>query len=154
MSGYARLDDQIAWLDRKSSEQQRRYRRLKVVSIGAAALVPLVTSIDGYAFVAGALGVVVVIVEGLLHVNQHHEHWLRYRSSCESLRHEKYLYLARAGRYEGQSDGQALRQLAVHVELLLAREGEQWAATLRNVENPRPAPINRGLSDPPRGAPR
>lgn len=131
VSGYARLDEQLAWLDLKSIHHQRRYRRLKVVAIAAAALVPLLSGLDGFAFAAGALGVLVVIVEGLLQVNQHYEHWIRYRSTCENLRHEKYLYLARAARYAGLDDAQALRRLAENVELLLSREGEEWVATLR-----------------------
>ena len=133
-AGYQRLEDQIDWFDRKSIRHQIWYRRLKVTSIGSAALVPLVSSLDGYALLAGLLGVVVVVVEGLQHVNQHHENWIRYRSTCENLRHEKYLYQAGAGGYEGLSDDQALRQLAAQVESLLARESNDWLQLRRGLE--------------------
>lgn len=133
-ASYPRLEDQVDWYDAKSAYHQRWYRRLKVVSIGAAALVPLVSGLDGYAPLAGALGVVVVIVEGLQHINQHHDNWIRYRATCEDLRHEKYLYLAGAGRYEGLAADDALRQLAANVELLLAREGDAWLQSRRNLD--------------------
>ena len=39
-TNYPRLEDQIEWYDGKSVHHQRWYRRLKVTSIAAAALVP------------------------------------------------------------------------------------------------------------------
>ena len=44
-SGYERLEDQIAWYDRKSLWHQRQYKVLKVVSMIAAALVPLTAAV-------------------------------------------------------------------------------------------------------------
>jgi len=133
-AGYARLEDQIDWYDRKSISHQIWYRRLKVISIASAALVPLFSSLDGYAVLAGGLGVVVVIVEGLQHVNQHHENWIRYRATCENLRREKYLYLAGAGGYERMTDEQALRQLAAQVESVLSRESGDWLQLRRSLD--------------------
>jgi len=132
-TGYARLEDQIDWYDARSIHHQAWYRRLKVVSIAAAALVPLASSVDGFALLAGGLGVVVVIVEGLQHVSQHHENWIRYRSTCENLRHEKFLYLAGAGGYDGLPADEALRQLATQVESLLSRESRDWLQLRRNL---------------------
>ncbi len=55
-SGYARLDDQIAWHDRASRHHRLWYRRLKFTSIAMAALVPLVSGLGGMALVIGRLG--------------------------------------------------------------------------------------------------
>lgn len=134
-TGYARLDDQIDWYDTKSVHHQAWYRRLKVISIAAAALVPLVSGLEGYALLAGGLGVVVVIVEGLQHVNQHHENWIRYRSTCENLRHEKFLYLAGTSGYDGLTEDEALRQLAMQVESLLSRESNDWLQLRRSLDD-------------------
>jgi hypothetical protein len=133
-TNYQRLEDQIEWYDRKGVHHQRWYRRLKVTSIAAAALVPLFSSLDNLGVIAGVLGVLVVVVEGLQHVNQHHENWIRYRATVENLLHEKYLYLARAGRYGGHSDDEAFRLLAASVEAILSREGEAWQQLLQNLE--------------------
>lgn len=145
---YARLEQQIAWLDGKSAYHQRWYRRLKVVAIVAAALVPLVSSLDGYERWAGLLGVIVVLVEGLQHIQQHHENWLRYRSTCENLLHEKYLYLGTAGHYEGLDAASAHRQLVANVEAILAREGEQWLQLRRSAASKdAQAEVSGGASD-------
>lgn len=141
---YPRLEEQIDWYDHKSAHHQRWYRRFKVISIAAAALVPLVSGLEGYALIAGTLGVVVVVAEGLQHINQHHENWIRYRSTCESLRHEKYLYLAGAPPYEGMPDDEAFRQLASNVESLLAREGDEWLLGRRNLDKRAAEPAQAG----------
>jgi hypothetical protein len=135
-SGYARLEGQIDWFDRRSSAHQVAYRRLKIVSIGAAALVPLVSSFDGYAMYAGLLGVVVVIAEGWQQISQHHENWIRYRATCEHLRHEKYLFLAAAGPYQSSDEALRRRLLADRVETVLARESLDWERTRLSVDEP------------------
>ncbi len=138
-TGYERLEGQIDWFDRKSAYHQRWYRWLKVVSIGSAALVPLASSFDGYAMLAGLLGVVVVIAEGLQHIHQHHENWMRYRATCENLQREKYLYLARSAEYAGLSDDDAFRGLAAQVESVLSNEGDEWLKMRRQAAEPPPA---------------
>lgn len=131
---YPRLEDQIAWFDEKSANHERWYRRLKIMSILAAALVPLVSGLEGYAFVAGFLGVTVVLVEGLQHINQHHENWIRYRATCEQLRREKFLYRSGAGPYEGLDEAGAFRLLAGRVEDVLSQEGRAWVAARQSLD--------------------
>jgi hypothetical protein len=47
--------------------------------------------------VQAILGLVVLIVEGLQQLNQCQNNWIGYRSTCQALRHEKYLFLGNAG---------------------------------------------------------
>jgi hypothetical protein len=39
---WERLEDQIGWYDRKSSDNQRRYKRLKLLELAVAAALPVV----------------------------------------------------------------------------------------------------------------
>jgi hypothetical protein len=123
-----RLEDQIAWYDRKSLANQRTYKRVKVVEILAAAAIPLLSafkfSIMG--LVTGGLGVVITVLEGLLHLNQYQENWIAYRSTCESLKHEKYTYLGKASPYSNVPDPHAL--LAERIESLVSQEHAKWAS--------------------------
>src|SRR5579883_2700699 len=91
-----RLEDQIGWYDHKSNFNQRTFKWMKVIEIGAAGLVPLFSGFK-LPWVAGSLGALIAILEGVLQLNQYHYNWITYRSTCESLKHEKYLYLAGAG---------------------------------------------------------
>src|SRR3954465_10189132 len=93
-----RLEDQIAWYDRKSAVSQKMFKRLKVAEIVAAAVIPfLAASNVSYAlWVTGGLGVMITIIEGLLNLNQYQQNWLAYRSTCEALKHEKFAFVAGA----------------------------------------------------------
>ena len=124
-----RLDDQIAWYDAKSRECQLRYKGLKAVVIAGAAAIPAVAAFDVPVYVAGILGAVVVVVEGLLQAYQYHKNWITYRSTAESLKHEKYLYLARADAYAHSKN--PLRLLAERIEGLISQEHARWMSTRR-----------------------
>ncbi len=123
---YARLEDQIEWYDRKSSQAQRIFKRMKIVEILAAAMIPFLAALpfkdDKY--VTAGLGVLITILEGILHLNQYQQLWNTYRSTCEALKHEKFTYLASAGPYAGNADPHGL--LAERVESLVSQENAQW----------------------------
>ena len=122
----ARLEDQIAWYDRKSNYCQRVYKWIKITEIVAAALVPLAAGLHVPAPITGSLGVLIATLEGILQLNQYHHNWITYRSTCETLKHEKYLYLASAGPYSTAAVPRAL--LAERIESLVSQEHAKWAA--------------------------
>jgi hypothetical protein len=119
-----RLEDQLAWYDRKSAFNRRWHVRLKLATLVAAALIPLVSGILTFPWIAGALGVLVVVFEGAQQLNQFHQNWVTYRGTCEALRHEKYLFLALAGPYATTEHPRRL--LAERVESLVSTEHARW----------------------------
>ncbi|HUX27413.1 MAG TPA: DUF4231 domain-containing protein [Terracidiphilus sp.] len=133
---YARLEDQIDWYDRKSRAAQRAFKRIKVVEIFAAAVIPFLAGITlphDKLIIAG-LGVLITILEGILHLNQYQQLWGTYRSTCEALKHEKYLYLAKAGSYAGVADPHA--ELAERVESLVSQEDAKWSSLQQQTGKP------------------
>jgi hypothetical protein len=124
-----RLEDQIAWYDKKSSYNQRRFKILKISQIIAGALIPFASSIGAPAAVAGGLGVLIVIFEGLQSLSQHQESWISYRSTWQKLTQEKYLWLAKAGPYESAPNPDAV--LAERIEALMSSEITSWSTTTR-----------------------
>ncbi len=136
---WTRLEDQIAWYERRGAEAQRTYKRLKVVQVVLAALIPFLAGFQDNlaamldprwallpAVVIALVGVAVVVLEGLQHLNQYHENWLSYRSTAEALKHEKYLFLADAGPYGDTEDKRA--HLAERIEELIGKEHAQWVS--------------------------
>jgi len=123
-----RLEDQIAWYDRKSISSQQTYKRMKMIEILAAALIPFLAA---WAFphvlvVTAALGLMITVLEGALHLNQYQQNWVAYRSTCESLKHEKYAYLGKASPYSDEAGAHAL--LAERIESLVSQEHAKWAS--------------------------
>jgi hypothetical protein len=127
----ARLDDQLAWYERNAKSNQQWFKWLKVLQIVVAAAIPVVAAAGASAPVAGALGGVIVVLEGVQQLFQFQQNWTSYRSTAEALKREKYLYLAKAGVYadEGERD----RLLALTVESLVSEETAKWAASQREL---------------------
>src|SRR3984893_12390659 len=101
-----RLEDQIAWYDRKSLINQRVFKRIKSLEMVAAAMIPLLAAVS-FAWdrlIIGGLGVLITVLEGMLHMNQYQQNWIAYRSTCESLKHEKFTYLGKASPYANIAD--------------------------------------------------
>lgn len=133
-----RLDDQIKWYGQKSSANQRRFKLMKGITIASAAAIPVLTTtaIPDGRYVAAGLGVLIAIMEGLQQMNQYHSNWTTFRSTSESLKHEKYLYLAKAGPYLSAQNAQAM--LAERIESVISQEGSKWLT----VQSPRPQSEN------------
>jgi hypothetical protein len=123
-----RLEDQIGWYDRKSLASQRAFKRIKTAEILAAAVIPFLAALKSpsIGMVTGGLGVLITVLEGMLHLNQYQQNWIAYRSTCESLKHEKYTYLGNASPYASVSDPHAL--LAERIESMVSQEHAKWAS--------------------------
>jgi hypothetical protein len=121
-----RLDDEILYYSKKSLKNHNCYNWLKAAEIIIAALVPLTAAFNGPAMLMGSLGATVVIIEGILSLYQFQSTWITYRSTAEELKHEKYLYLARAGPYMNIHEPAPL--LAERVEALISREHACWVS--------------------------
>jgi hypothetical protein len=124
-----RLDDQIAWYDKRSNINQHFYKVMKIMVIATAALIPLLSglSMGVPSWVLGILGALIAIIEGIQQLNQYHANWISYRSTCEALKHEKFLYLAKAGLYATATDPCVL--LAERIEALVSQEHAKWASS-------------------------
>jgi hypothetical protein len=121
---WERLEDQIAWYGRGSARSHRMFKGLKFTTLAAGAVIPFAAGMFP-TWIAGGLGVVVVLVEAVLSMNEYHAHWIAYRSTCEGLKHEKFLYLGKAGPY-ATDDPHAL--LAERVESLVSQEHAKWVS--------------------------
>src|SRR3954470_10526576 len=123
---WERLETQIAWYDRKAIKNHRWFKRLKVLQIVTAAAIPVAAAFGASTEAIGGAGALIVVLEGLQQLQQYQQHWATYRSTCERLKHEKYLFLARAGPYTMAPRPEAL--LAERVEGLVSQEHAAWVS--------------------------
>jgi hypothetical protein len=125
---FDRLESQIDWYDRKSRASRRMFKRIKIIEILSAAAIPFLAALSfPYdKLVTAGLGVLITVLEGLLHLNQYQQNWTTYRSTCEALKHEKYVYLANAGPYANAAAAHAL--LAERIESTVSQEHAQWSS--------------------------
>ena len=136
-----RVDGQIEWYDRKSCTNQLWFRWLRIVEIIAAAAIPLLVgyadSISEFKVVVGILGLLIAVIAGVLGLYQFQENWTGYRTTCEALRQEKYLFLTKTQPYD-QSDSFAL--FVQRVENLVSKERTNWAQTIGASGKPKDQP--------------
>jgi hypothetical protein len=122
-----RLNDQVCWYDRKSSDNQRWFKRLRLAEIVAAAIIPFLSGFAGGSLAIkiaiGALGVVVAVIASLLALLHLQEHWINYRATAEALKTEKFLFLTQTQPYDKED---AFHLLVQRVEALLSKENTGW----------------------------
>ncbi len=135
-----RLEDQIGWYDKKSASNQTWYKVCRGIVLVSAALIPISVNFSYGKFLSSGLGVLIVVVEGLQQLNQYHHHWTTYRSTCEALKHEKFLWVATAGPYAIADNPHAL--LAERIEAIIAQEHTKWVST-RDQAGKKPTPASQ-----------
>jgi len=134
---WERLEEQIAWYNRRSASAKQRYHVLKLITIVTAAAIPVIAAVGGAEpWVTGLLGAVIVTIEGFQQLFQLHANWTTYRSTCEALKHEKHLWFAGAGPYAQSVDPDRL--LAERVEGLVSQEHAAWTSTQQVVDGGEP----------------
>lgn len=129
-----RVDDQIDWYDRKSQSNQKWYKWLRLIEIIAAASIPFVA---GYMsdstlwpkVTAGSLGLIVAIITAIVGLYNFQEHWVEYRTTCESLKHEKFLYLTKTEPYNIK---EPFPLFVKRVESLISTENTKWSQHVRS----------------------
>ena len=127
-----RLVDQVDWYDRKSQSAQSTFRWLRGLEIVSAAAIPFLAGFsDRYWAVpiVGFLGASIVVLAAFQSLGQYHENSLEYRTTCESLKHEKFLFLTQAAPYNSDT---AFALLVERVESLLSKEHSAWAQHTRS----------------------
>lgn len=130
-----RLDSQMNWYDRKSSENKRKYKRIKRTEAVIAALIPVVITFGAFKIVqendlgvylqviAALAGVALVIMNSFLELDEHYKLWKEYRVTCEMMRHERYMYMTRSEPYD---EADAFPRLVEKIEAILNSETQRW----------------------------
>lgn len=133
-----RVDNQINWYDNKSLEHQKRFKYMKMIIIISSASIPFLVALKIENFemkiVIGFLGVAITVLESLINMNKHSENWIEYRSICETLKHEKHMYLYKTGVYK--DDTNRFEYFVERIESIISQENINWASLIKNeVEN-------------------
>jgi len=123
-----RLEGEIVWYERKSSQNKRNYYLLRIIEFLSAALIPFLINFlsdqtELLKLAVEVLGIIVVVSTGAISLFRFNELWTEYRTNAELLKHEKYLYLSSAPPYD-RSD--KFKVLVERVERLISSENSRW----------------------------
>lgn len=127
-----RLEDQINWYDSKSQFNQRWFKRLRMTEIICASLIPLLSglssSINYSEWIIGVLGVAIAIAAAASGIYKFQENWIQYRTSSETLKHEKYLYITNSTPYTSDD---RFEMLVTRIESLISKENSNWSRYIK-----------------------
>jgi Protein of unknown function (DUF4231) len=129
-----RVEDQIAWYDRKSAYNKRWFISLRTVEITSAATVPFLSGFASNLWIrvaVGVIGIVITVCAGITHLCQFQERWIEYRATAEALKKERFLFATKTDPYNGEN---ALPILVQRIENLASKEVGSWAQYLRQPE--------------------
>ena len=125
-----RLDDQINWYDRKSAMNKKWHQLGQTALIILAVLVTLSGMItydskDPFwlRYVVPVIGALIALITGVLSLNKYQENWMAYRTTSETLKHEKFLFLTKTAPYDTP---EAFNRLVNRVETLISKENSNW----------------------------
>lgn len=138
-----RVDEQINWYSTMSKRNQRMYKLIKTIEIIFAALIPFLVSFvsSGFSYIkiiVGVLGISITIISGILALYRFQENWIEFRTTAESLKREKFLFLARVNIYNSDN---SLPLFVQRVEDLMSKENTRW---LHNMTKKTYAPKSSG----------
>ena len=127
-----RVEDQINWYNTKSNLNQRWFKSLRIIEIVSAAIIPFIAgfieSIPYGTVIIGILGIVIAVCASLSALNNYQGNWIIYRTTCETLRHEKFLFMTTTKPYHFDD---AFDQFVTRIENLISKENTQWARTAK-----------------------
>lgn len=132
-----RLDEQIEWYDNKSKDSQNKFKLSKYFVISASAIIPFLVNLNIESIIirvaVSLLGIVITISESIVSLNKYNENWIEYRTVCETLKHEKYMYLNRSGVYSDEEN--RFTFFVERVESIISQENVNWASLNKEKKN-------------------
>lgn len=152
-----RLDAQMNWYDRKSSDNKKKYKRIKRTESVIAALIPVLITFGAFKVVqendlgvflqiiAALAGVALVIMNSFLELDEHHKLWKEYRVTCEMMRHERYMYMTRSEPYD---EADAFPRLVEKIEAISNSETQRWKQIDKKTDKQAKNPIQQEDENP------
>lgn len=126
-----RVENQIEWYDHKSAANKKGFIILQIITLLASASIPVfsIFSVNMWARVLIAiLGSATAVTTGIVSLYQFREHWIEYRTTAESLKHEKYMFQTATGPYSAED---AFTVFVEHIETLVSQENAAWQQCLK-----------------------
>ncbi len=131
--------DQVAWMEGKAAQAQRRYYRLRLATVIGAVIVPALVSLQtlelGLGPLPEVLSVLVSLVVGIsAAIEQFFDfggRWQHYRQTVEQLKTEGWSFMQLSGRYgEAGTHALAYASFADRVEHIIQSDVEVFVSEL------------------------
>ena len=136
-----RLNDQINWYDKESVFNQKMYKILVLIEILFSGSIPFLIPYANnntpiIKIIIGVMGIIIALIAGVMNLYKFQENWINYRTTAESLKHEKYLYLTKSGIYNiNNKIDTPLNNLVTRIESIISKENTKWFQQIKKMKN-------------------
>ena len=123
-----RVDDQIIWYDKKSKYYKKLFTWTYFLDVSLSASIPLLTLFSNFntsvKYLIAIIATVITILSAVSATFKLRKNWIEYRTTAETLKHEKYLYLTKTTPYDSEKSFDVFVQ---NIESLISTENTNWA---------------------------
>jgi hypothetical protein len=123
-----RYEDQVKWYDKKSMYNQKWAKRFQVAIITLSSLTPISAALS-LTYCTIVFSLVLTILFGISRYYQFDELWKKYRTTCETLKKERYKQMYSIGEYESVDDKEKL--FIERVESEISKENTEWITIMK-----------------------
>lgn len=122
----------------KACLAKKNYNLNKYIQIIAGALIPAITPFSlvfntlTFTIATSILGLLIVISQSISSIKKFHENYIQYRTTCEVLKHEKYLYLYNVEPYDNEKE--PIKLLVSRVESIISNENINWQTMRQDIK--------------------
>lgn len=169
----SRVQGQIDYFNKKSSQAQNEYKKWKRWEFALAASIPVVITFSSMAIAkdtvfffvgdkngiggtpvnldlvfkvtAAISGIVMAYINKLGDLEEYHKRWKDFRVNSEALEHEKHLFMTRTAEYEEEEE--AFSQFVDKVESILANDVQRWKQKNKQQEEIQPKGSSRSVAN-------
>ena len=142
-----RVDDQLEYYETAANGTKKVFNRMQLLIIVLGVLVPVAINFPVELFPNGLtdaldLGVrlsvtimslIVAILTGILNFKKYGDLWLSYRMTEELIKHEKFTYLTRSGKYASDD---AFDKFVQTIESLISHEHNKFHTLIQDSNRP------------------
>ncbi|HPN32608.1 MAG TPA: DUF4231 domain-containing protein [bacterium] len=123
---------EVNWYDKKSINNKRGYYISQYLIIILASLTPIfaLTDLKWLTVISSSI---IAIMTGLVKFLKLQEHWINYRTICETLRKEPYLLEAEIGDYNKNEN--KYKKFVERVEYFISKENTLWLTTIEKKDS-------------------
>ena len=129
-----RIDNQIEWYSDKAATNKCLYHLTKITIIVFSAIIPLIAGLSfetsAKNIILGLLGTLIAIISGVSGLLKFQEKWTEYRTTSETLKQEKMLFLTKTTPYDKKDE--SFKILVTKIESLISKEHSAWSEYINN----------------------
>ena len=130
-----RIDCQIEWYDKKAIHCKKYHDNISITSIFCSSISSVICIVSLifpqtsmiFTIISSLISLLLTTILALDKLKKYQELHTQYRTTCEKLKQEKFLYLTYAGEYYGNYDEENFKLFVNRCESIMSTEIGTWA---------------------------